>query len=507
MNSALPRVRATTLTRKGAVLLATACVACLGACGGSGSSGSTGTAHVVGGLPIEAADPGATSQSHVTYTSRTVVVDPTIVDNDLVGVSADGSSYTFSGDPGPLGELAPGKVMLLEGFDVANVTSVDHVGGKLIVHTTPVTLTDLVQSGQIEVKSPPDFASGFGAVLGGSPIPAASSFAYRLPVGHSRMGSAELDAYDEPCPQVSCQPVVFSYTFTIGKFTYTIAFSPGSGGDNVSFSGQICYQLTSKKLGAFGKPGACAGSRTGGITLSFSVDGNLRWSDMTTDITVVKGRVVTSSYSLSGLVGNLTFGWTAARGGGGQAAADPPVLKVPFDFEFPLCPPTTCGAPLYGKVGLALYVKIAVPGKNSVFSGGQTVTFGASNALAQSGQRSVAGSGSGDSIHGSFAKPAEFAFAASGLVVAVQLKLCAGLGVKSLNALYCLAFVASLGQTTGGEVVEQHNCSTYQALYTISGNYEIQLGNFTYAGKPYTFKTLKPKPYTYGSCLPDLVLP
>jgi len=462
---------------------------------------------VVGGLPIEAADPGATSQSHVTYTSRTVVVDPTIVDNDLVGVSADGSSYTFSGDPGPLGELAPGKVMLLEGFDVANVTSVDHVGGKLIVHTTPVTLTDLVQSGQIEVKSPPDFASGFGAVLGGSPIPAASSFAYRLPVGHSRMGSAELDAYDEPCPQVSCQPVVFSYTFTIGKFTYTIAFSPGSGGDNVSFSGQICYQLTSKKLGAFGKPGACAGSRTGGITLSFSVDGNLRWSDMTTDITVVKGRVVTSSYSLSGLVGNLTFGWTAARGGGGQAAADPPVLKVPFDFEFPLCPPTTCGAPLYGKVGLALYVKIAVPGKNSVFSGGQTVTFGASNALAQSGQRSVAGSGSGDSIHGSFAKPAEFAFAASGLVVAVQLKLCAGLGVKSLNALYCLAFVASLGQTTGGEVVEQHNCSTYQALYTISGNYEIQLGNFTYAGKPYTFKTLKPKPYTYGSCLPDLVLP
>ena len=89
--------------------------------GGTPSSGG-------GAVPVDVGNPHASSSANVTFTPKTVVISPSQVSSSLSSVSADGSTYTFSKSSGPLGELAPGKVMLLEGFDAANVTGVQHVG-------------------------------------------------------------------------------------------------------------------------------------------------------------------------------------------------------------------------------------------------------------------------------------------------------------------------------------------------------------------------------------------
>ena len=121
--------------------------------------------HPVGGstvLPVGVGDPHATSSASVTFTPNTVVISPSQVSSSLRSVSADGSTYTFSNSSGKLGELAKGKVMLLEGFDAAVVTGVQHAGSSLVVSTAPAELSDIVQSGSIHVDAPPDYSDAFG---------------------------------------------------------------------------------------------------------------------------------------------------------------------------------------------------------------------------------------------------------------------------------------------------------------------------------------------------------
>ena len=113
-------------------------------------------------MPVGVGDPHATSSASVTFTPNTVVVSPSQVSSSLRSVSSDGSTYTFSNSSGKLGELAKGKVMLLEGFDAAVVTGVQHAGSSLVVSTAPAELSDIVQSGSIHVDAPPDYSDAFG---------------------------------------------------------------------------------------------------------------------------------------------------------------------------------------------------------------------------------------------------------------------------------------------------------------------------------------------------------
>lgn len=140
----------------------------------------------------------ATTETHVTFTRATVVVSLATVEHDLVDVSRDGSTFTFSTDSAPLSSLAPGKVMLLEGVDVAKVTGVSHSDGHLVVTTTPATLTDVIKSGTIKVTAAPDFKHGFGVQLGSDASSAVAVEPLRTKAsGHP---GAMLVGFDSPKP-------------------------------------------------------------------------------------------------------------------------------------------------------------------------------------------------------------------------------------------------------------------------------------------------------------------
>lgn len=424
-----------------------------------------------GALPVDTGDPAATSTAHVTFTPQTVVIDPAEVRSSLIGVSADGSTYTFSNDTGPLGELARGKVMLLESLDAANVTRVSHVGNTLVVATSPTTLPDLVESGSIRIHAPPDLSGAFGSEVGSGPVSSASTTSAVVPTPDSGASAGPPIVLDGFKPSSSG----FSYSGKIGNLAYSIAFAGKS--DGVHITGELCYSLNGSGEGS-GKVSISCGTL---LSMEATLAGVFDYQDENAYISFSNGHLDTSTMSLSGLTGTLSVKYKALRGNEPNVNADPPVFRLPFSFEMPLCPaPYFCdGVPLYSKVELAVLVKLGIAGKGSIIEGGVSVNLGGSASVDEPGSSRLLGSSTGFHISGKFTPGPSFTPDSSAVLIAVQTKIGLGLGIKSLNVLYYLSFVAAVGQTTPSAVVSGVNpgqlCEDYDADFTISGSAEAQI--------------------------------
>ena len=128
-----PRLIAAGAKRRGRRSSHATVVACVAVCvalgvAGQGSLASGGQRHA------------AAAASSIRYTSRTIVVPRGTVKRYLVGVSLDGRKFKFSKLGGALAKLKPGKVMLLQGSDVMDVTKIARVKGKFVVATRPASL-------------------------------------------------------------------------------------------------------------------------------------------------------------------------------------------------------------------------------------------------------------------------------------------------------------------------------------------------------------------------------
>ena len=99
-----------------------------------------------------------------------VVVSAATVAADLVSVSSDGSTFVFKSATGTLGQLAPGKVMLLQGYTAGVVVSASRSGARLTVVTQPAALTNIFQNADINFSQPIDFSNAFGALSPGTPV-------------------------------------------------------------------------------------------------------------------------------------------------------------------------------------------------------------------------------------------------------------------------------------------------------------------------------------------------
>jgi len=106
---------------------------------------------------------------HVVMAPGVVVVNAATVAADLVSVSSDGGTFVFKSPASTLSQLAPGKVMLLQGYTVAVVASVSRSGSRLTVTTRPAALTDIFKTANISFSQPIDFSNVFGTLSPGSP--------------------------------------------------------------------------------------------------------------------------------------------------------------------------------------------------------------------------------------------------------------------------------------------------------------------------------------------------
>jgi hypothetical protein len=441
-----------------------------------------------GPVPVGVGDPHATSSANVTFTPNTVAITPSQVTSSLRSVSADGSTYTFSNSSGKLGELAKGKVMLLEGFDAAVVTGVQHAGSSLVVTTAPAELSDVVQSGSIHVDAPPDYSDAFGTAtsdasagsdsttawsptVGGGPVESARAVADapRLGVaGAPRPGAAgRLDVLPDGLTGHGWQYTGHDPT---KKLTYSISLVASAEG--LQAYGGFCYSSD----GSGNVSGTCGGP----LSLSGQLNGTVSWSNAVSVVDVTKGQPPKGNFSLSGLTFKLHVTYTALRKDGTQIGAKLPPFNLPFSFEMPVCPPPAfCGGvPLYTKNELSLLLTLGISSKDAVIQGGFTmIVSGPGSVVDQSGFKVLAGSSSSFHLSGKFDPGTSVTLGASAVEVAFQDKVSLGLGIKWLNAMFYIALIAAIGQVTGSEVAGEF-CQNFYADFTIKGGAEVQLWIF-----------------------------
>ncbi len=400
----------------------------------------------------------------MTLSPNTVVIDPALLRSSLVGVSPDGSTFTFSTASGPLAKLAPGKVILLYGYDAGVVSTVRHAAGKLVVATTPATLSQIVQSGTINVNSPPDYAGAFGSDIDTDTLTAAY-------LGHSQPTGGAGTA----SPQLVVGPAIahgwnYSGKDKTGDLTYSITLAGDS--DGLHAAGNFCYSSD----GSGNVSGTCGGP----LSLLGTVNGLISFKSQVAAITVPKGLPPKGSYSLSGFTAQLQVNYTAKRESGSQIGGKLKAEALPFAFEMPVCPPPgfCAGIPLYTKFTLSLLVTLGISSKNSVMQGGFTVLVaGSGSVVDQTGFKVIAGSAGGFHLSGKFLPGTSLTLGGSGAEVALQLKTALGLGIRSLNAMFYLSFISAIGQVTGSAVAGQF-CQNYYADFSITGGVEAQLWIF-----------------------------
>ena len=389
----------------------------------------------------------------MTFTPNTIVVSPAQVRSSLVGVSSDGSKYTFSSASGPLAKLAPGKVLLLEGFDAAQVTSVTHAGGKLVVATTPVPLPSLIQSGNIDVNTPPDFSGAFG-----SDVTASQALSLVPSGGRPLVTPAVAHGWN------------YSGKDPTGDLTYSISLAGDS--DGLHAYGGFCYSSDGT--------GSISGTCGGKLSLKGEINGLVSFQTEAAKIAILKGQPPKGSFSLSGFTAKLKVTYVAIRGTGSQIGAKLKPFNLPFSFEMPVCPPPAfCGGvPLYTKFEVSLLVTLGISSKNSTLQGGFTVlVVGSGSVVDQTGFKVIAGSAGGFHVSGQFNPGTSITLGSSAAEVALQMKTSLGIGIRSLNAMLYLAFIAAIGQTTGSAVAGQL-CQNYYADFSIKGGIEVQLWIF-----------------------------
>ena len=343
-------------------LVALAITSLVVACGGASTSAVT--SHTIAGrpsawgpLPFDG-DPSAHSSAHVTFTPNTVAVSPARVELSLVGVSPDGSTYTFSGDASPLNNLAPGKVMLLEGLDAAVVTGVQHSGNNLVVTTTPASLPQLIQSGTIDVNAPPDTGNAFASEV--APLPGTTP-----DDGAPASASPAATSMFLPSPRTAAASGIqldrssgnpFSKTGQNNGYKFSVTLGGSTAG--ITLNGTFCYTGTGS-----------ANCNTG-LSIQGTITGLLTYTTETANLVMANGALKSGKFTLQGLSATLTVKYIAVRAEGAPVGASPPTFDIPFAYEMPVCPATCGGVPLYTKVQLNFFVKLGISAQNSTMGGG-----------------------------------------------------------------------------------------------------------------------------------------
>ena len=273
-----------------------------------------------------------------TLAPNVVTVSASTLAANLVGASSDGSTYVFKSSTGTLGELAPGKVMLLQGYAVAVVVSVSHSGSRLTVITRPAALTDIFKTADVNFSEPIDFADTFGTLAPGTPPSVATGEARAI-----APKVALVPAGKPPVPNVG-----LSY---VGKgtndFSYRISVSPTLSRLNWELQGCVGASFVTGQ--------SCVpGKSAGGLTLEATLSGYIAKANLSGSFDIANGRNVRSQFSFLS-VGGVSITYQIVDPAKGDFKL--PVLRLPMTFNVPFA---IVGVPMLLKVSFAVLVNVAL---------------------------------------------------------------------------------------------------------------------------------------------------
>jgi len=399
--------------------------------------------------------------ARVALSPNVVTVNASTVASNLLSASSDGSTYVFKSASGSLSQLAPGKVMLLQGYAVAVVVSVSRSGSRLTVTTRPAALTDIFKTADLNFSEPIDFADAFGTLEPGSPPSEATSEARA----------------DEPQVALAAagKPVIPNVGLSyVGKgtndFSYRISVSPTLSRLNWAIQGCVGASFITGQT-------CVPGKSAGGLTLEATLSGYIAKANLAGSFDIVNGRNLRSTFSFLS-VGGVAITYQILDPGKNDFKL--PVLRLPMSFNVPFA---IAGVPMLLKVSFALLVNVALSSKNSTIQGGETLTYGGSESVTESGG-SDSGATNPMSVKGSFVtnKPS-VTLSSAAVEVASQMKVGFGPGLAAGNILGYGDVIVAIGQRTG-TLVAGLPCSAF--YLTVSGHayMEAQVAVWRIASKP-----------------------
>ena len=397
----------------------------------------------------------------VALSPNVVTINASTVASNLLSASSDGSTYVFKSASGSLSQLAPGKVMLLQGYAVAVVVSVSRSGSRLTVTTRPAALTDIFKTADLNFSEPIDFADAFGTLEPGSPPSEATSEARA----------------DEPQVALAAagKPVIPNVGLSyVGKgtndFSYRISVSPTLSRLNWAIQGCVGASFITGQT-------CVPGKSAGGLTLEATLSGYIAKANLAGSFDIVNGRNLRSTFSFLS-VGGVAITYQILDPGKNDFKL--PVLRLPMSFNVPFA---IAGVPMLLKVSFALLVNVALSSKNSTIQGGETLTYGGSESVTESGG-SDSGATNPMSVKGSFVtnKPS-VTLSSAAVEVASQMKVGFGPGLAAGNILGYGDVIVAIGQRTG-TLVAGLPCSAF--YLTVSGHayMEAQVAVWRIASKP-----------------------
>ena len=154
---------------------------------------------------IETVDTMVGATFDVKWNANTVRLDRTTTLRSLRLASGDGTTFTFASDEAAIRGLRPGQVLLVWGIALLRVTSVEPVGGYLVVQGTPASLPEAMDHAHIAWTTPARFDHGMMVekVPEPDPVPVALARPARSPFllagWHSPAATGAVD-FADPAP-------------------------------------------------------------------------------------------------------------------------------------------------------------------------------------------------------------------------------------------------------------------------------------------------------------------
>ena len=389
----------------------------------------------------------------ISYTPATVVVPTRMVTAKLKSVSADGATYTFSSDSGPLARLKKGSVMLLQSVAVRDVTSVTKRGTELVVVTTPAAITDLVQNGTLKWSTPVNFSNAYAIGGPAVPIESAADTTARAAL-LSRFGLRSLDA---------------------AKYTLK--------GSTHSYKYSVTFRSEDKALGV-----DITISKSTAVDLSVTISGTLDGLSSTGSIGVSGRHLSSAKLSASGLTGQFKLSYSVkplTQFGLGNAGG----IKITLPAEITL-PFSVGGVPFFLGVKTAFEASVGFSKFDQAVTGSYTVKYDGKGGFTASSSGATTALGALQGL-GKIILDAANAVKNGPLSVILgaqvpQLEL--GLGVKGLNV---GGFVTLVAQT--GVELKGSGCDTRGLEFLGSTGAEANFFGFS---APLGAATLFEKKYT-----------
>jgi hypothetical protein len=400
-------------------------------------------ARSAGGAAAAASDSRhAESSAGLTYAADVVIVPSTVVQAQLVGI-APGGVFEFKRAAGPLAQLAPGKVMVLQGSAAELVTSVSSRNGRLIVATRDPTLGQVVRSGTIAIDVAPDFTKAFTAPIN---VPDEAGAA-------ARATSPSFTAAGYPY-------VAGAHVADAGS----LAIQGGSKGWGYSLSGSVKgpHQLDLKGTICLGYQGAddCGNGPGQAVGLQIGFTGTLDLDKLSAKVQIADGAVKKLSAALDGLGSQFQMNYTFSRGEGPVQVTFPP-LHVPYGIDIPIPNPYL---PLFFRVQLgALLQVLSKPAKHTVSHGAMTGQLQGDAAVGDSGGRAGPGSAGGTTGSGEVDPGKQglgISLAPLGITVTLEGKFGLAVGVSVANLMFFTDHAQTIGQQQSSAIAGGF-CSSY----------------------------------------------